>query len=74
MGVFPLIALDPPLQFDMINITSTTSESPFKGKSIPDVTYLSPSEVVYHAIQSTSNDCTTSDRLLVASDPYSFPY
>ena len=53
---------------------STFDNNSCKGKSIDDSYLLLHPKVVYHAIQSTSDDFNINDHMLVASIPYHFPY
>ena len=74
MGVFPLTAPNPPPQVAMIEMISTIIEIPSKGISNKYMTSLILFEAIYHVIQSTYDDYTIDDNLLVASEPYSLPY
>ena len=74
MGVFPLKNPPPPSQVASVNMISMSSDNLIKGKSIVDSLPLSPSEDIYQIIQSTSVDPSINDHLVVASDPYHFPY
>ena len=69
MGVFSLKIPPPHPQVAYVNMISTSHNNILKGKSIDNSISLIPSEAIYKTNQSTSDDRSITDHLLVSLDP-----